>query len=526
MKKLLVSLVITLASHLYAQVPATFAGCPTSGITGLTTDGPAALPKTCQSNTINSSTLVQVKDMASFTKAMKCGVTLVMAPGIYALPVSGIKYPSCTKGNEFHVKISGSAFPSTGTRITTVTPSAKFIVTGAAPVAGSYNVFGPGVEFDSPGVGHTSLLLDLGSSSHIIINRTLFRGGATDEVAHGINTAGANYVNISDSYFDGFKCIAVTGQCTDASAIYGGIGPNVSQAVTIDNNYIEASGEGIIFGGATSSGPPTDIIITRNHLVKPLKWMPGSSNFIGVNFVAKNCMELKNAVRVLMEANICENSWGGFSQNGYTIVLTPKNQAGKDPTAVVQDVTIRYNSLKGGSGLLIATSTSDPPLHASSMGMTKLSIHDDLVIVDSEYKATGDGIQLTNQDAVLDQVSISRVTVVGATHSAFILGANKSQSLAVVNSIFYPGIYGVTGTGGGSTACSYALNGKPLAMFSSCWTNLLWNNNIVVGGKPLWPMGTGYSSPLISVNAGDFHSVAPGVGADIDMLNKILKGVQ
>jgi hypothetical protein len=53
-------------------------------------------------------------------------------------------------------------------------------------------------------------------------------------------------------------------------------------------------------------------------------------------------LELKNAMRVLFEANLLENSWGGFTQTGYSIVLTPVNQSDRCPVCRVNDVTIRH----------------------------------------------------------------------------------------------------------------------------------------------------------------------------------------
>jgi hypothetical protein len=48
----------------------------------------------------------------------------------------------------------------------------------------------------------------------------------------------------------------------------------------IVNNFLEAAGENILWGGAPGSTVPTDIEIRRNHMFKPLNWMPRSDNFI------------------------------------------------------------------------------------------------------------------------------------------------------------------------------------------------------------------------------------------------------
>src|SRR5439155_21821335 len=83
--------------------------------------------------------------------------------------------------------------------------------------------------------------------------------------------------------------------------------------------------------------------------------------------------------RVLFEGNILENTWGGFSQSGYSILLTPKNQNWNGtnvcPICQVTDVTIRYSTISHvGSGVTIATDLSG----AGGMALAgeRYSIHD------------------------------------------------------------------------------------------------------------------------------------------------------
>src|ERR1039457_2160094 len=166
-------------------------------------------------------------------------------------------------------------------------------------------------------------------------------------------------VAIVDSYFTDFHCIASSGQCTDAHAIGGGLGDHQDGPFKIDNNFLEASGQSILFGGGEATLSPSDITITHNHFWKPWQWMPGNPQFIGGPkgdpFIVKNHFELKNAVRVLIEANLMENNWAGFSQSGYAVLLTPKNQHTQKGTNVcplcqVTDVTIRYIRVSHAAG--------------------------------------------------------------------------------------------------------------------------------------------------------------------------------
>ena len=134
-----------------------------------------------------------------------------------------------------------------------------------------------------------------------------------------------------DSFFTDFHCISGAGSCSDAQAIAGGGGDLPTGPYKIVNNFLEASGENIIFGGGANP-TPTDIEIRHNHFFKPLIWLKGQAGYVGAAngnpFTVKNLLELKNAQRVLVEGNILDYSWGGFSQSGFAILLTPKNQAG------------------------------------------------------------------------------------------------------------------------------------------------------------------------------------------------------
>ena len=100
----------------------------------------------------------------------------------------------------------------------------------------------------------------------------------------------------------------------------------------------------LLFGGATADVVTSDVEIRLNHMFKPLSWNPRDKNFIGTKFIVKNNFELKEGHRVLAEGNIMENTWGGFTQVGANILVTPKNQAGPNgtnicPICFVSDVT-------------------------------------------------------------------------------------------------------------------------------------------------------------------------------------------
>src|SRR5215470_12135631 len=207
------------------------------------------------------------------------------------------------------------------------------------------------------------------SANHIVLDRVWLHGTAQDDTQSAFNVNRMSYAALVDSYTTDFHCTAGTGSCTDAHVVTGGTSSTPDSVHRISGNFLEASGENILYGGGSATTTPTDIEIRRNHFFKPMTWKKGQPGFVGGPsgnpFVVKNLLELKNAVRVLVEGNIFENNWGGFSQSGYAIVLTPKNQAGANGTnlcsiCAVTDVTIRYNTISHtGAGISLANVTSD-----------------------------------------------------------------------------------------------------------------------------------------------------------------------
>ena len=70
-----------------------------------------------------------------------------------------------------------------------------------------------------------------------------------------------------NSFISDIKAVNADSQ---AIAGYNGAGP-----FTIENNYLEAAGENVMFGGAdpaVTNLVPSDIVLRRNHLFKPLEW--------------------------------------------------------------------------------------------------------------------------------------------------------------------------------------------------------------------------------------------------------------
>src|SRR5262245_34724527 len=107
----------------------------------------------------------------------------------------------------------------------------------------------------------------------------------------------------------------------DTQAICGYDG---TQDAWIDNCYLEASGENILFGGAEPSSAdriPTGIVISKCELAKRPEWLGDKMK------QCKNLIELKNARQVEIRDCTGDYSFTG-GQGGYAIVLSVRNEKG------------------------------------------------------------------------------------------------------------------------------------------------------------------------------------------------------
>jgi len=393
-----------------------------------------------------------------------------------------------------------------------------------------------------------------GTFDHIVVDRSWFHGTAQDETNRGMILTSGTHVAVVDSFFSDFHCIALTGSCGDSQAIIGGLGTNPMGPYKIVNNFLEAAGENILFGGGGADRAPEDIEVRRNFF-KPMTWMRGQAGYIGGRdgnpFIVKNHFELKNAVRVLFEGNVLENSWGGFTQAGFAILLTPKNQNHHCPLCVVHDVTIRYNTIAhAGNGFQIANVRDDGG--DLSAGMWNVSIHD-VIMDDISGKAYAGGGHLFQQSngndvSVLHNVSINHVTAFNKDHGSALLliGNNKAfpemYGFSWTNNIF-SGSGSISTTGGGTENCTYHMPDAS-AILKNCFKDPKFSHNALVGPTGKWPDGNfvavtaadvkfatatqalaGYrlqpTSPY--VNAG---SDGKALGADVDAVAAAIAGVQ
>ena len=286
-------------------------------------------------------------NLQSALDAARPGDTIVLQAG--AVFTGDFTLPA--KGGADYITIRSSApdgsLPPAGSRITPSSAPllAKIRSTSAGPAfrtaaGASYWRFLFLEIFPSSSTS-SSNLVEFGSFSqttlasvphHLVMDRCYLHGDPGFGQRRGVALNSA-HTEIANSYFSDFK-----GVNQDTQAVGGSNGPG---PFVIDNNYIEAAGENIMFGGSDPKIPylvPANIVIRRNLVTKPLAWRTQA-------WSVKNLIELKNAEAVLIEGNIIENNWAA-GQSGYAFMFTPRNQEGTAPWSVVRNVTVQNNVIR------------------------------------------------------------------------------------------------------------------------------------------------------------------------------------
>ena len=396
-----------------------------------------------------------------------------------------------------------------------------------APGASYYRLIGLEVTRPAGTPGPARLIIGQGTVDHLVVDRSWLHGAPQDETYVGVSLNGMTNAAIVDSYFSDFHCIAVTGACLDSHSIGGGVSNTQDGPFKIKGNFLEASGEAILFGGGPATLTPADIEIQNNHFWKPWQWMKGNPNFIGGPdgrpFIVRNHLELKNAVRVLIEANLMENNWGGFLEGGFGIVIGTKNQHTKSgsnvcPLCQVTDVTLRNVHLShSGAGVRLLTTISGAKGNgAPALAGTRWSIHD--VVLDDlskKYVGGGGAFQIMNSwpNNPLNTFTINHVTAFPDPGSRMISLGNivptaPMYGFVFTNNLVMTGRYPVWNAGG-DTSC--AVKEVPVISISNCFTTNTFSNNGLITPPPefppsAWPANNMFPQTIDDVEFTNFNN--------------------
>ena len=272
-------------------------------------DGPAQLPKSCYytglDGTPSPGKQIHVgagSDLTAAVESANCGDTLLLAAGA-SFEIRELPSKKCDDQHYITIRTDtpDSKLPPEGTRISPAwagvaslpgrpaygQPSggpAKLMATLIVKVAfrsqnrRSLSLYR--LEWLAAPNAHIARLATTEGADHVIFDRNWLHPPEGTEMNKGIGMVkGTRFIALINSYLSGFHCVARTGTCTDASAVGGGNGNDPISTLKIYNNFLEASGENVMFGGSESEVNPTDIEIRRNHLFKPLLWKEGEPGY-------------------------------------------------------------------------------------------------------------------------------------------------------------------------------------------------------------------------------------------------------
>jgi hypothetical protein len=234
---------------------------------------------------------------------------------------------------------------------------------------------------------------------------------------------------------------------------------------------------------------------------------------------------------VLVDGNLMENCWGGFTQSGYGILVTPKNQHSGHknvcPLCQVTDVTIRYVHVShAGGGLQLATSISGNGRNgAAALSGKRWSIHD--VVLDDlnpKYVGGGTAFEIVNGwgKNPLNTVTINHVTAFPYPngHMMIIGDALKKPrmyGLVFTNNLVMTGEYPIWNA---DNKDSCARKDVPLTTLNRCFTRYTFSTNGLIASPSTfppskWPTKNMFPKTIPDV---DFTSYQNGDGGDYQLL--------
>jgi hypothetical protein len=377
------------------------------------------------------------------------------------------------------------------------------------------------------------------TATDIVIDRVYAHGHFEKGQKRGI-ALNSGRTDILNSYISDIRAVGFDSQAIGG---YNGTGP-----YRIINNYLEAAGENIMFGGddpAVYNLVPSNIEIRRNHIYKPTSWagpilstpvsvraldsgtggalqagthyfkvvalmdtgpvvaqslpsqdaavtVPGSrtatitwpavaradryriyrgwgpgaqyvymetsSNattfqYTGVGeqsgtpptsasqWAIKNLVELKNAENVLFDGNVIENIWPA-AQNGYAIMLTPRNQYGGAPWTRVRDVTFTNNIIRNATGVLSLTGYDT---NNTSQQTQRITFRNNLIYDIDANGGWNKTFVMGEQPAT---VTIDHNTIVHTDTAVVFPYGGQIPGFSFTNNVTLHNQYGIMGDGG------------------------------------------------------------------------------
>ncbi|HVG38142.1 MAG TPA: hypothetical protein VM870_02575, partial [Pyrinomonadaceae bacterium] len=446
------------------------------------------------STPIERSRRIAVKAGADLQKAIndaKPGDTLVLEAG--ATYPGPIKLPRKDGTGWITVQSSAleSGLPPAGTRVSPANAAAMPKITTAGQnepalrtVAGAHHFRFVGIEF-APASAEAKVgdLIRLGEVSgqtsleqvphHLVFDRCYIHAlpGAALKRGIALNSAETEVIN---SYVADFKA---KGQ--DAQAICGWNGPGPFKII---NNYLEGSGENVMFGGdwpRINNLVPSDIEVRGNHFAKPLEWR-------GV-WSVKNLFEIKNARRVVIDGNLFEYNWKD-AQTGIAILFKSNNAGGKAPWSVCEDVQFTNNVVRhvGGGISILARDYHNPSEQAKRITVRNNLFED----VGGEWG----GGRFLSVSGGPDTIVFDHNTIFQTFNLITASGEKPVTNFVWTNNVAPHNKYGIKGQ-------STPSGNETLAQF---FPGAVFKGNVIAGAKKsLYPADNFYPATLAEIGLGD-----------------------
>ncbi len=351
---------------------------------------------------------------------------------------------------------------------------------------------------------------------HLQLDGLVIRGDASKGQKRGIGLNSAETTIRNSDIRD----IKADGQDSQAICGWNGPGPFV-----IENNYLEAAGENVMFGGADSPIPnlvPSNITIRRNYVTKSLEWR-------GSRWTVKNLLELKSARRVLIESNVFENNWVA-AQTGYALLFKPANQDGRAPWVEVTDVTVQFNIVRHSSSAISINGMDS--IHPAGQ-LRRLQIKNNLFYDIDASRWGGEGRFLKIGDGPADIV-VDHNTVIQSGSVLQLYGRYNDdrpriiENFHLTNNLTLHNEYGISGdsAGVGNTAIAAYLSHESIL------------RNVMAGGDPsryprdnLFPSVSEFMSQFVDIGQNNYAlrdtsryrsagTDGSALGADIDGISR------
>lgn len=462
-------------------------------------------------------------DLQGALNAAQAGDVIVLQAGATYIGNFTLPAKSSTSTDYITITSSGSALPGETTRMDpSYAPQLAKIQSpnsspaiATVPYAHHYRLvnlefranfqgFGDVIDFGDGSSAQNTLA---GVPHDLVADRLYIHGDPTYGQKRGIGLNSASST-VKNSYI---ASIMAVGQDSQAVCGWNGPGP-----YTVDNNYLEAAGENLLFGGADPAIPqlvPSDITITNNYFSKQLSWK-------GSSWQVKNLLELKNAQRVLINGNTLEYNWLA-AQAGSSILFTPRNQDGTAPWSIVQHVQFTNNVVRHVSSAfnILGRDNLQPSLLTNDIVIRNNLIYD---VSAAKYGGTGrlllinGGQNITlDHNTVFEDGSTDLYAVSAVTGFTFTNNILQNNAWAIMGDNASPG------------------NGTIAMYFSS--GGLFQDSIIVAAPAGSYPTGNFYPATMSGVGFMDYangnYRLSPSssykgaatdgtdIGADIDAIN-------